>query len=775
VGQFTHNGVVYEELPNGKVRPVAYANPLAGATPVGGADPMKPLQVQGAQMGLQRDQVALQQAPLEMRGKELGNQKTAQEIGLDKFKTVVDLKKTYDKDERVQTYRDAIPQVAGAMDAPNTPQGDLSVVYAFAKVMDPASAVRGEEMDMARGSSPIAAQIQSYLGLLNSGKRLPPETRRGLIDAMRTKAQQYEAAYASARDEFQGVAKQGGFDAAAVIGEHDGANFRDIERRFSGQKKFANPQEFNTILSEMIEQGKPVAEIRQTLKDYGSTIPPYQEKILDQYEAARVSGGNPQVRVDTMEGPSVGMGLAKGFKGAWDRAAVGAQDAFNALPFVPDSNSASQAQQATQQAFQGVNTDPTAEMFGRLGGATLFSAPIRNPWAAGAAGNLLMTDSTGMEAVKDAGVGAVGGKVADVALRGGAQLIAPMLDKSVGNLAREGATLTPGRFFPQLKKTEDLARSYPVIGSKIDDALEGAERSVARIPPNRALGRIGQSLPEDVPAGHEAAKYTGDTIGNFYEQNLAGRSVGIDPTLVTRFNYMGQRSGLRPQELEELNGIVQREVGGLFSNGQGKASARDWKRLDSKLGSMASKFSASPDDPFKVQLGEQVGFVQDQMRHLMRRQNPDVAKNLRAADEAWADFVPYQRATSMSLEDGIPTPGQYRSAVRQNDNSLRKGATARGEARMQDFAIDASKVIPAERGNSGSADRLNLASLKAWGLGAAASPLYSDLALSAINKLAKRDPDKASKAIADLMRLPHTRGMFGAIPYYGGVNSGSGY
>ena len=36
---FTHNGVVYQPLPNGKVKAVAYANPLAGATPVGGIDP----------------------------------------------------------------------------------------------------------------------------------------------------------------------------------------------------------------------------------------------------------------------------------------------------------------------------------------------------------------------------------------------------------------------------------------------------------------------------------------------------------------------------------------------------------------------------------------------------------------------------------------------------------------------------------------------------------------------------------------------------------------
>jgi hypothetical protein len=285
VGQFTHNGVVYEELPNGKVRPVAYANPLAGATPVGGADPMKPLQVQGAQMGLRKDQIDIQQAPLDAQNKQLSGQKTAQEIKLDNFKTGVSLKQQYDKDARVQTYRDSIPQVAGAMDAPNTPQGDLSVVYAFAKVMDPASAVRGEEMDMARGSSPIAAQIKAYLGLLNSGKRLPPETRRGLVDAMRTKAQQYEAAYASARDEYQGVAEQGGFDPKTVIGDHDGKKFNDIERRFIGVPR--TDEDFRSGIEQRLKAGDDPANVIKWLIDSGR--PPNKDTIA----AIIANAGNP--------------------------------------------------------------------------------------------------------------------------------------------------------------------------------------------------------------------------------------------------------------------------------------------------------------------------------------------------------------------------------------------------------------------------------------------------------------------------------------------------
>ena len=43
MGQFTQNGIVYEEMPNGKVRVVGYAQG-AGAVPLGAPDPRVPLE-----------------------------------------------------------------------------------------------------------------------------------------------------------------------------------------------------------------------------------------------------------------------------------------------------------------------------------------------------------------------------------------------------------------------------------------------------------------------------------------------------------------------------------------------------------------------------------------------------------------------------------------------------------------------------------------------------------------------------------------------------------
>lgn len=55
MGQFTQNGVIYEEMPNGKVRVVGYAQG-SGAVPLGGPDPMKPLDIAGKSLANQRTQ-----------------------------------------------------------------------------------------------------------------------------------------------------------------------------------------------------------------------------------------------------------------------------------------------------------------------------------------------------------------------------------------------------------------------------------------------------------------------------------------------------------------------------------------------------------------------------------------------------------------------------------------------------------------------------------------------------------------------------------------------
>jgi hypothetical protein len=456
-------------------------------------------------------------------------------------------------------------------------------------------------------------------------------------------------------------------------------------------------------------------------------------------------------------------GLAKGFKGAWDRAAVGAQSAFNAIPGLPNSDSASQAQQSTQDYFSGINTSPGAETLGRLAGSTLFSAPLRNPLIAGAAGNLLMTDSTGGEAVKDAAVGAAGGFVGDRAVRGIAGMFAPQGRDAMIRLNQQGVGFSPGQMIGgRARALEDRLTANPILGPRIEAIREQGLEQANRILPNRALGAIGQQLPDDVPAGHAAVDYTRTQLGNAYDNALNGQQIGLDPTYITRLNAIGQGARLRPQELNELGEVVQREIGGAFQESGtplGSMTGRGFKELDERLNDMVTGFTAA-DDPYRRQLGNALGDVRDQTRALARRQNPQMGQQLRSADEGYADFSILRRAAQANPATGIFTPGQLRTAVRANDRSVGKGATARGGARAQDLASDMSETMPSTVGSSGTSEREQVNKLAPWLIGSAMSPLYSDVSQQAIAQLLLRQPGPNAERIANVMRsLP--RGMFG--------------
>lgn len=740
------------------------------------ANPLLPGQVTGQQLNntgqaLQNQHTAAETAriPLQNTNTQVQTQQTQQQVQFAPGKMGLDIKAQFDSNPYVKAYRDALPNAISAMNAPDNAQGDLAVVYAFGKVMDPGSVVREGELNMANQTSPLVGQLQSYIGMVNAGKRLPKATRTGLIEAIRAKSGEYDRGYTAAREQYIRMAKSAGLNPDDVIGPHDAAPFQGVEKgyiqRATGATKRVTDPKKSAALSSLIRAGVPFEEASQIVGGFGGKLD--RKEYDDAVAYAKQHGGVtnaevghneqmslPQQIVNSLPIGNADIGLVHGAKQAFDRAATGLEAAANVIPGI-DSRSAQDASAQSEQMFAGLPGDQTAQTLGRLAASGLLAAPLKAPTLAGAAGNLLMTDSTGIDAAKDAGLGAVGGKIGDVALKGAAQLFAPNLVPSVSNLAQEGARLTPGRFFPSLKKSEDLISSLPVVSGKIDNAMNQASASISRIPLNRSLGRVGQSLPDSVPSGHPATAYTQRTLGDLYDNTLAGTQAMLDPTFVSRMNYLGQRSNLRPQEFEQLADIMQREVGGAFQKGgaPGILSGRDYKLLDGRLGKISTKLQADPSDPFKNELGDSIEQMQEQLRHLYRRQNPAQARTLRDLDTAYADFVPAQRASAMSVEDGIPTPGEYRSAVRQNDSTKRKGATARGEARLQDFAIDASNVVPAARGNPGTADRLNQLSLKAWTLGGLLSPLYSEPALNTLNYLAKRKPDAASKAIAKGLRL----------------------
>lgn len=90
----------------------------------------------------------------------------------------------------VKGWRQVAPAVNSAFKtfSTNTRASDLDLVFAVGKTLDPDSVVReGEQVQIAKTGS-LPDQIVGYISALNGGGRLPPETRRPLLEMLRTRA-----------------------------------------------------------------------------------------------------------------------------------------------------------------------------------------------------------------------------------------------------------------------------------------------------------------------------------------------------------------------------------------------------------------------------------------------------------------------------------------------------------------------------------------------------------------------------------------------------------
>lgn len=141
--------------------------------------------------------------------------------------------------------------------------------------------------------------------------------------------------------------------------------------------------------------------------------------------------------------------------------------------------------------------------------------------------------------------------------------------------------------------------------------------------------------------------------------------------------YQETAPAVTPEASKELLGNIIR-LRGVFQNGSlnGRAIAdemRDYQTLATKANSSGNG-----------RLGKAYQAIADNLEDLVRKQYPDLAKELGALKNGYADFLRIQTAAGrQGAEEGVFTPKQLLSAIRQGDRSSGKRAFARGNARRE--------------------------------------------------------------------------------------------
>jgi hypothetical protein len=335
----------------------------------------------------------------------------------------------------------------------------------------------------------------------------------------------------------------------------------------------------------------------------------------------------------------------------------------------------------------------------------MVAATGAGPWLGGAIYGALNTDAKDVQGVaRDAVIGAVGGKLGDVALKGAGAVIAPKYSTNVQKLLDEGVTLTPGMIGGKYAKyTEDLATSVPLTGFAITDAQRRSLESFNRAAVNRTLTPIGEKLPDSVATGHEAVGHAQKTLGDMYDALLPKLTVKRDGVLDNATNNLRSLvSHMPPQRVQQVDTIINDALV-KFSPGARMMSGNTFKEIDSKLGNLVRAYRGSNDGDQRL-VGDAVKEFQQQMRLAAERSNPTYAPQLKAIDRGYANLVRIERAAK-GAKDGIFTPAQLQIATRVEDSSLRERASSRGRALMQDLATAGRDILPSTVPDSGTALR----------------------------------------------------------------------
>lgn len=405
--------------------------------------------------------------------------------------------------------------------------------------------------------------------------------------------------------------------------------------------------------------------------------------------------------------------------------------------------------QIGRQAIKGAKFGPTATA-ATVGGVGGVLTPVTD------------TENFAETKLLQTGLGTALGPVAEKV----AGVVSPRITEAAQKLREAGVrNLTPGQAFGGMtQRIEQAAESIPLVGDVIASARLKNIEEFSRAAINQSLKNIDKELPKDL-SGNAAIAYAEKEIGKQYTKLVPKLSVSSDTVLtyadevpVTLLNSINRIVANTSQNLDEqastqLNKIVNNNLINKFKDD--KLSGETLKAAESTLGKFAVKFKKS-QDPNQNIIGDALFDIQLTLRQGVEEANPIYKGQLQKINSAFADFIRVQRAAaSTGAKEGIFTPAQLSAAAKASDISARKGAFAKGEARMQDIAQAGEQVLGSKIPDSGTPYRLGIGAtglglLGAMepitaGLGAGAMTAYTQPGLRTLSKLLYERPELLRK------------------------------
>lgn len=372
--------------------------------------------------------------------------------------------------------------------------------------------------------------------------------------------------------------------------------------------------------------------------------------------------------------------------------------------------------------------------------------------AQGAISPVTNSENFGEEKAKQAAGGAFFGMLGSGVTKALGGALNPLVSKAEETMKNLGVTMTPGQLMGgKVRDLEDFAMSMPLIGPYISGARERTLFSFNKGVINKALGKVDEKLPAEV-IGRDAVQFANQVVDKSYDDVLNKMSFKLDfPT------YSDILKSIKTPPSSDQRIKVKETLDTYLFNKlpkDGKIDGQAYKAIESDLRIKASGYKNSSTENER-----EVGIALDQaltaLKEGLKKQNPEQTSQLRRVDSAYGDIaVMRTAAANAGAENGVFTPKQYQTAVRQRDMSRNKNSFAAGLARGQDVSDAAVSVL----GTSPKATLEGRLAVQAAGLmGALQNPavaagiavtapvMYSESGINAMNALMRARPEVARK------------------------------
>lgn len=404
-----------------------------------------------------------------------------------------------------------------------------------------------------------------------------------------------------------------------------------------------------------------------------------------------------------------------------------------------------------------------------MGAASNMLTPIQND----SVNNPNFASQKAMQALTGAAVGGVANPLLHAI--GGA--ISPTIGAAQQKLLDAGVPLTPG----QIKggnwaKVEDMATSLPGVGSVIRNSQQRALQGYNTATYDKVLEPLGvkfSDVANGAGAGSEGVAAVKKTISNAYDNTLSQMTFKPDGQFQQGLqNLASMAQSLPSTEQKQFLDAIQRQVVGKINPTTMSMDGQTLKQVQSELGRLSRNWLGDPSAD-KRNLGAAVGEVKNLIDQSLSRNNPPELSNaLQNANAAYANYVRLRGAAgSMGAmnNDGVFTAAQLQNAVRGADKSVGKGATATGNALMQDWSSAGQSVLGNKYPDSGTAGRSMLGYLLGGGAFAAPGAILPTLAGAGVASLPYTQTGNKLAAMLLTQRpgiaAPLGRAVIGSAPF----------